>query len=134
MSKEDKRNARTEERINGADVVALYDELDRVREEHPEAAAEVNPSYNKKSLLERLLEFYLSVRERFHIETQVNRKTYLWLHLLGGFGIHHFYSRHWIKGLIYLAICWTGISYGLTLIDWLEAFPKKADDNGNISV
>ena len=84
--------------------------------------------------MERLLGFYLFIRERFHIETQVNRKTYLWLHLLGGFGIHHFYSRHWIKGLIYLAICWTGISYGMTIIDWLEAFPKKADDNGNIIV
>lgn len=134
MSKKEKKNIRTQERINSADVAALYDELDRLREEYPEAAAEVNPLYNKKTIMERLLGFYLFIQERFHIETQVKRKTYLWLHLLGGFGIHHFYSRHWIKGLIYLAICWTGISYGMTIIDWLEAFPKKADENGNIIV
>ena len=134
MSKKKKKPARQEERINSADVIAAYDELDELREKYPEAAAEVNPAYNKKTLMERLLGFYLSMRERFHIETRVKRKTYLWLHLLGGFGIHHFYSRHWIKGLIYLAICWSGISYGMTIIDWMVAVPKKADEDGMIVV
>ena len=134
MSKKKKNYLKQEEKINAADVIATYDELDRLREEHPDIAAEVNPRYGKKNIVERLTGFYLSMRERFHIETRVKRKTYLWLHLLGGFGIHHFYSRHWIKGIIYLAICWTGISYGMTFIDWLAAFPKQADENGYIVV
>ena len=134
MSKKNKKATKQEERVNGEDVIAAYDELDLLREEHPEIAAEVNPKYAKKTIMERLLGFYLSMRERFHIETQVNRKTYLWLHLLGVFGVHHFYSRHWIKGLIYLAICWSGISIGMTFIDWAAAFPKQADENGQIIV
>ena len=134
MGKKKKRLAEKEERINSADVIAVYDELDELREKYPEAAAEVNPRYNKKTLMERLLGFYLAMRERFHVATRVKRKTYLWLHLLGGFGIHHFYSRHWIKGLIYLAICWSGISYAMTIIDWMSAFPKQADEDGMIIV
>ena len=134
MSKKKKKVSKQEERINTADVVAAYEELDKLREEHPEIAAEVNPKYNKKTTIERLLGFYLSMRERFHIETQVNRKTYLWLNLLGVFGVHHFYSRHWIKGLIYLAICWSGIGFAMTFIDFMAAFPKQADENGQITV
>ena len=134
MSKKKKKAPKQEELPNTAEVIAAYDELDQLREEHPEIAAEVNPKYGKKTVMEQLLGFYLSMRERFHIETQVNRKTYLWLHLLGVFGVHHFYSRHWIKGLIYLAVCWSGISIGMTLIDWLGAFPKQADENGMIVV
>ena len=134
MSKKKKQAPKQEERLNAKDVIAAYDELDQLREEHPEIAAEVNPKYGEKTVMERLLGFYLSMRERFHIETKVNRKTYLRLHLLGIFGVHHFYSRHWIKGLIYLAICWSGISIGMTIIDWIAAFPKQADENGQITV
>ena len=134
MSKKKKKPVWQEERINSANVIAAYDELDELREKYPKVVAEVNPVYSKKTLMEHLLGFYLSMRDRFHIETRVKRKTYLWLHLLGGFGIHHFYSRHWIKGLIYLAICWSGISYAMTIIDWMAAFPKKADEDGMIIV
>lgn len=129
-----KKPAAQKEHINAADVVAIYDELDQLREQYPEAAAQVNPKYNKKTFLERMLGVYVSIRERFHIETPVNRKVYLWLHLLGLFGIHHFYAKHWIKGLLYLATCWTGISAGMTFLDWLAAFPKKPDENGCILV
>lgn len=134
MSKKKKKTPKQEELPNTAEVLAAYDELDQLREEHPEIAAEVNPKYGKKTVMERFLGFYLSMRERYHIETQVNRKTYLRLHWLGFLGVHHFYSGHWIKGLIYLAICWSGISLGMTFIDWLETFPKQADENGMITV
>lgn len=135
MSKRKKKHTqRQEEKINANEILAMYEELDRVREEHPEIAAEVNPQYGKKTLMERLLELYLAIRERFHVETKVNRKIYLWLHLLGVFGIHHFYARHWIKGLLYLAICWSGIGIGMTLVDWMVAYPKQADENGQIII
>ena len=134
MSKKEKKVAQSRERINAADAMAAYEELDQLRAEHPDIAVEVNPRYGKKTVIERLLGFYLSMRERFHVETQVNRRVYLWLHLLGFLGVHHFYARHWIKGLIYVAISWTGISLGMTFIDWMAAFPKAADENGLITV
>lgn len=49
MAKRKKKKAAAQkERINAADVVAVYDELDRLREQYPEAAEQVNPKYNKK--------------------------------------------------------------------------------------
>lgn len=134
MNKKRKSAKPPEERVNAAELLAVYDELDQLREQYPEAAKEVNPQYAKKNLMERLLGFYQAMRERFHTENQVDRKTYLLLHLLGIVGVHQFYARHWIKGLIYLAICWSGISVGMTLIDWMAAFPKKPDENGRITV
>lgn len=135
MKKSKDRVQRPEtEKINAAEMVAAYDELDQLREQYPDIASEVNPQYNKKTVMERLLGFYTAMRERFHKETVVQRKVYLWLHLLGMFGVHHFYARHWVKGLIYLAVCWSGISIGMTLIDWMAAFPKAADENGRIVV
>lgn len=135
MSKKKKKHTQNqEEKINAKEVLAAYEELDRVREKYPEIAAEVNPRYGKKTLMERLMEFYLAIQKRFHVETKVNRKVYLWLHLLGIFGVHHFYARHWIKGLLYLSICWSGIGVAMTLIDWMAAFPKQADENGQITV
>ena len=37
---------------------------------------------------------------------------------LGGFGVHRFYLGHTVHGLIYLALCWTGVPY---LLAWCEA-------------
>lgn len=130
----EKVHGQQREKVDMAQMVAVYDQLDQLREEHPDIAAQVNPQYGKKTIMERVLGFYISLRERFHKENTVDRKVYLWLHLLGMFGIHHFYSRHWIKGLLYAAMSWTGISVGMTLIDWMAAFPIKADGEGRIRV
>lgn len=135
MGKKKRKPAKpAEERVRAVELIGVYDELDQLREQYPEAARAVNPNYGKKNLLERLLGFYQAMRARFYTENEVNRRVYLWLHLLGVVGAHHFYARHWIKGLLYLAICWTGVSAGLTLIDWMAAFPKKPDEYGQIVV
>ena len=96
--------------------------------------AEVRPKDKQKTLMERFLEFYLSMHERFHRENPVRKKTYCRLCLLGPFGVHHFYSKHWIKGILYLAISFSGITVAMSLIDWMAAFPKQADENGMIVV
>lgn len=62
----------------------------------------------------------------------VNRKKYLRLCWLGIFGAHRFYSKRYILGVLYLAMCWTGFSVGMTLIDAMIAIPMKPDENGNI--
>ncbi len=88
----------------------------------------------KKSWWVRLGEAYYDYKETHTTLNKVNRKTYCWLCLLGIVGAHHFYAKHWVKGLVYLALCWTGISAAMGLIDWMAAVPKTPDENGNILV
>lgn len=122
------------EYVDPKEVIAAYEELDELRAKHPDIAAQVRPKDKKKTFMERLMGFYLKVRERFHKETPVRKKTYCWLCLLGPFGVHHFYSRHWIKGLIYLAISFSGITVAMAFIDWMVAYPKTPDDRGMIII
>ncbi len=88
----------------------------------------------KKSAWVRLVEKYYAFKDAHTTYNPVNRKTYCWLCLLGIFGVHHFYAKHWVKGLVYLAICWTGISAAMSLIDWMVAVPKEPDENGMILI
>ena len=134
MAKNNKNEDPKNEQVDYRDVVAIYDELDELNKEHPEAVAAVNKKLTKSGPLDGILKFYPKMHDKYHIEVPVRKKTYCWLCLLGAFGVHHFYAGHRIKGLIYLAFCWTGIPVGLTLIDWMEAFPKQADESGMIIV
>ena len=36
---------------------------------------------------------------------------------LGGLGAHHFYLKHWGRGILYLLFCWTYVPSILGLID-----------------
>lgn len=62
----------------------------------------------------------------------VSRKMYLRLCILGIFGVHHFYAKRPILGLLYLATCWSGFSIAMTIVDAIIAAPMKPDENGNI--
>lgn len=42
---------------------------------------------------------------------------------LGGLGVHHFYMRSWIAGVVYLVFCWTFVPAILGLI---EAFTMSS--------
>lgn len=35
---------------------------------------------------------------------------------LGGLGIHHFYLKHWIRGVLYLLFCWTYVPIALAIL------------------
>jgi TM2 domain-containing membrane protein YozV len=37
--------------------------------------------------------------------------------LLGGWGIHKFYMGNILPGIIYIALCWTGIPYILGIVE-----------------
>ena len=65
----------------------------------------------------------------------VSKGVYIGLCLfLGGIGAHHFYAGKWFRGLLYLALSWTGISVVLALFDLLIAMFKRSDVNGEIRV
>ena len=82
----------------------------------------------------RLGEKYFDLKEKLDTPNEVNRKKYLWLCALSIVGANQFYARHYLKGVFYLILSWTGISVALGLMDWMVAIPKTADENGNIMI
>ncbi len=87
-----------------------------------------------KRLWVRLGDKFFELKDKLEEPNTVNRKRYLWLCLLSIVGANQFYARHYIKGLFYLVLSWTGISVAMGLIDWMAAVPKVADDDGNIMI
>lgn len=87
---------------------------------------------DRKPIWVQIGEKYYALKEKYDIPKPVKRKTYLWLCLLGIVGANQFYAGHWIKGLFYLALSWTGISIAMGFIDWMIALPKTPDENGMI--
>lgn len=65
----------------------------------------------------------------------VKKKTYLiLLVLLGWMGGHRYYEHRWVLGAIYTAFFWTGIPFAMCVIDAMIVIPKKADENGYITM
>jgi len=63
----------------------------------------------------------------------VNKKKYVWTALLLGWaGGHRFYQKQYLLGILYLAVCWSGYSVAMSIIDLLIIFPKTPDENGDI--
>lgn len=125
MTKRRKKET-AEQELDVHEFIALASELDQLREKQ-------GVPY-RKNLFERLGGWYLNLRKRTDHTTAVNRKTYCRLCILGMFGVHHFYAKHWVKGLVYLLLCWTGISVAMAIVDWMIAVPKEADENGMIEI
>lgn len=114
-----------ESSLNVRDFVQAADELSRLQEEH---GIQV-----RRNLFERLGAHYLS-RSTTNRSFPVDKKRYCLACLLGMFGVHHFYAGHWLRGLFYLLFCWTGITIGMAMIDWMAAVPKNCDEQGKILV
>lgn len=45
---------------------------------------------------------------------------------LGGLGVHHFYMGNIIRGVLYLAFCWTFIPSILSFFDIIVIIAKKS--------
>ncbi|WP_375089153.1 TerB N-terminal domain-containing protein [Peribacillus sp. RS7] len=62
---------------------------------------------------------------------------YLLALLLGGLGIHHFYYRNYVRGVLYLLFCWTYVPIFLGWIDlffihkWTNRINSQQQDSGN---
>lgn len=125
MAKHHKKETASQD-LDVNEFISLAGELDQLREEH-------GVPY-QKNLFEKLGGWYLDLRERTDHTTAVDRKVYCRLCILGAFGAHHFYAKHWVKGALYLLLCWTGISAAMVAIDWMIAVPKQADENGMIEI
>lgn len=65
----------------------------------------------------------------------VNKVAYVvFAILLGGIGLHKFYSGKIGMGILYLIFCWTSIPSIIGLVEGIIAALKPADANGNIVV
>ena len=63
----------------------------------------------------------------------VNKIVYILLaFFFGGLGIHKFYSKKNLAGILYFIFSWTGIPAIISFIEAILALSKKADTNGNI--
>ncbi len=99
-----------------------------------ECPMETTENVRDNRLWVRLGEKLFELKDRIEKPNTVNRKKYLWLCLLSIVGANQFYAGHYVKGLFYLALSWTGISVAMGFIDWMAAVPRQADDDGNIMV
>lgn len=106
-----------------SDIACAQEELNQLRREHGLEKEEKG--------LKRLISWWLDKREARE-KVPVSKKKYIRLCLLGMFGAHRFYAKQYITGVIYLLLCWSGISISMTIIDWMIVAPMKADENGNI--
>ncbi|MDD2458525.1 MAG: TM2 domain-containing protein [Eubacteriales bacterium] len=113
----------TKDAVDIRKMIALEEELTSLKETHQIAD---KPKW-WMTIGDRII--YRKRRE----PVAVNRRTYIkFALLLGVFGGHRFYSRQPVLGGLYLLLCWTGLSVGMTFVDLMIALPMKADEHGLI--
>ena len=106
-----------------ADIAFAQAELNELKREHGLEEEEKG--------LKKLISKVLNKRAA-RVKVSVKKKTYLWLGLLGIFGIHRFYAKQYVTAVLYLLLFWTGISITMTIIDYMVVLPMEADENGYI--
>ncbi len=106
-----------------ADIAYAQEELNQLKREHG--------MEDEEKGLKKLISKLLNKREE-RVKVPVNKKKYIRLCLLGLFGAHRFYAKQYGTGVLYLLLFWTGISFSMTIIDWMIVAPMEADENGNV--
>ena len=111
----------------------------KILEEMAYAQAELNELKREHGLeeeekgIKKLITKLLNKREE-RKKIPINKKKYIRLCLLGMFGAHRFYAKQYVTATIYLLLFWSGISFSMTLIDWMIVAPMQADENGMIYI
>ncbi|WP_400152191.1 TM2 domain-containing protein [Candidatus Methanarcanum hacksteinii] len=66
---------------------------------------------------------------------KVNKIAYALLAiLLGWIGIHRFYARRFVSGILYIFFCWTTIPAILGIVEGIVALTEEDDGNGFLIV
>lgn len=114
------------EQVDIANFVALEQELYETRQENG-LPQEITP-FGKAIdfLLRRVVRQEVTLKKRIYVLLAV---------FLGSLcGAHRYYAGQKLSALFYLAFCWTGLSFILTVLDLLAVLPRKADENGMITI
>lgn len=89
----------------------------------------------KAPLFARLLRKYRVFKSKYlykNIKEKVDKKVYLKYCRLGFLGLHQFYSGNILRGILYLLLLPTGVTFALALIDYLEA--KLIQDKAGVII
>jgi len=115
-----------EEEITFGDYLRAKAELEQVQKEHG-----IEPEEGKIS---KAISNFFDRREAKE-KVKVNKKKDILLCIfLGWAGGHRFYQKQYLLGFLYLAVCWSGYSVAMSIIDLLIIFPMKPDENGDILI
>ena len=115
------------ERVSPEEYYSLMQELDKTKQQY---GVEDEPV--PEGRVSRVISGFFDRREAKD-KVSVRKKTYLLLALFTGFlGGHRFYSRKWVTAFLYLATCWCGFSFAMTIVDLMIVIPMQPDENGNI--
>ena len=121
-----KQEEKEEKTVSLEEYLAAKAELEELRKEHG-----IEPE-NKEGPISRAISNFFDRRDARE-QVKVNKKKDLLLCIfLGWAGAHRFYQKQYLLGFLYLAVCWSGYSVAMSIIDLLIIFPKQADEDGNI--
>ena len=88
----------------------------------------------KESFWRKLGDTYVARKEDRKSVIVPKAKYCLIALFLGWLGVHQFMIGRKITGILYLATCWTGISFALSVLDIFHAVFLKVDENNCISI
>ena len=110
----------------GDDISELLEKLAKLQGENEtiefiEKVKEENKDNNKKE------------KKEYAKQNGVDKTLYLILcFVLGGLGIHKFYAKKYMQGVLYLVFCWTWIPAIIGLLEGFLVIKKPADKYGMI--
>ena len=92
----------------------------------------IDPEKEAKKPLRKMVSYFFDGMEK---KTRVNKKKYILLAcFLGIFGAHRFYSKKYKSAVVYLLLCWAGISICHTVIDLMIIIPMQPDEDGCVEI
>lgn len=110
------------------EYLQLKAELEELQEKHG-----IEPE-QKEGPISRAISNFFDRRDNREKVKVNKKKDLLLLFFLGWAGGHRFYQKQYLLGFLYLAVCWSGYSVAMSIIDFLIIFPMKPDEDGNILI
>ncbi len=124
----DQKNDVQQEPVDLREALALRSEL-----EYWEQKA----GLKKAPLFARLLRRWHQFKREHLLREYTGRvlkRDYLKACRLGFIGWHHFYAKNKAKGILYVILCPTFVTFALALLDYLEAKIASPDEEGYIQL
>lgn len=126
LKQEERQRKKDEERKLLTDIAVAQAELNALKKEY-------GLEKEEKGIKKAITGFFDRRDERDKVA--VNKKKYIWIAvLLGWLGIHRFYSKQYVVGLLYLITFWSGIPIAMTMVDLMVIIPMKPDEDGNVLI
>ncbi len=129
------REQREANRVSFAEMAAAEEELKQVKAEYGiKDDYYIDRHGNRRKKRKNPIAMYFDHQDN-RVKVTVPKRTYILLLLFTGWaGGHRFYVKMWPTAILYLALCWTGFSMAMSVIDLMVVIPMKKDENGMITI